>query len=87
MILKAIIIFFAMVVVDFFYGRYTIATAERKAVPASAWAGGIILINCVVVCEYITSHWLIPVAAVGSMVGTYLSIKTKKQDATVVEPR
>lgn len=76
--ISTLIVFVAMTVVDFLYGRYTIATAERKAAPASAWASGIIIANAVVVIEYVGNHWLIPVAAAGSALGTYLSIKTKK---------
>jgi hypothetical protein len=76
--LNALIVFVAMTVVDFFYGRYTIAAAERKAISASIWGTGIIFANSVVVIEYVNNHWLILAAAVGSALGTYISIKTKK---------
>ena len=72
------IVFVAMTVVDFLYGRYTIAASDRKAVAASVWGTGIVFANSVVVIEYINNHWMILAAALGSAFGTYISIKTKK---------
>ncbi len=75
-----LIVFVAMTIVDYFYGKYTITAAQRKAGQAAFWAVGIVLANSVVVIEYTGDHRLIFAAAAGSALGTYYSIKTKKSD-------
>lgn len=77
--LSAIIVFVAMTIVDFFYGKYTISAAERKAGQAAFWAVGIILANSVVVIEYTQCHWLVFAAAAGSALGTYYGVKHGKK--------
>lgn len=81
MIWTALIVFAAMVVVDFMWARYLITATAGKAMQSSLWAVGIILANSLVVIEYTTSHWMILAAAAGSFVGTYVSIKLKKKES------
>ena len=79
MFLQVITTFLAMLAVDYFFGKYTIATAERKPLSASNWGVGILLANSIVVMEYVHDHWLVLAAAAGSWLGTYLSVR--KSDA------
>ena len=72
---QAVIVFLVTVVTDFFFGRYTITCAERKAVPASFWSMVYSVAYALLVIEYVHNPWLIAVVAVASAVGTYISIK------------
>jgi hypothetical protein len=78
--LQALIVFSAMVAVDYFFGKYTIAAAAREPGRASFWAVGIIFANSIVVIEYVGNHWLILAAAAGSALGTYLSVRKTKNE-------
>ena len=80
MIWTMLIVFVAMIVVDFMWARYLVTATAGKAMQSALWSVGIILSNALVVIEYTASHWMILAAAAGSFVGTYVSVKYKKKE-------
>lgn len=78
MFVSMLVVFVAMVVVDFMWARYLVTATAGKAMQSALWSIGIVLSNGLVVIEYTTSHWMILAAAVGSFVGTYVSVRFKK---------
>lgn len=81
MFVSMLVVFVAMVVVDFMWARYLVTATAGKAMQSALWSIGIVLSNGLVVIEYTTSHWMILAAAVGSFVGTYVSVKYKKSES------
>lgn len=72
------LICFAMAVLDFCYGEYTKACADRAANRASWWAVALYLVGVFVVVNVVADYWLALPAAVGSWIGTQLSIRFGK---------
>lgn len=68
----------AMAVLDYCYGEYTKACADRQANRASWWAVALYLVGVFVVVNVIADNWLAIPAAVGSWIGTQLSIRYGK---------
>lgn len=68
--------FLSMVALDYVWARYNIACAEKRAL-ASAFCGvGIMLLGALVVLTYVENPWMVIPQALGSFVGTYISVKT-----------
>jgi hypothetical protein len=68
----------AMAVLDFCYGEYTKSCADRAANRASCWAVALYLVGVFVVVNVVADYWLAIPAAVGSWIGTQLSIRYGK---------
>jgi hypothetical protein len=73
-----LLVFIAMVALDFCYGEYTKACAERRVVPASNWAVALYLCGVFVAINVIDNNWMCIPAAFGSWLGTYVSIRHGK---------
>lgn len=67
--------FFGMVVLDFVWGRYTKAIADRKLIAGSIYAVGTVIGGAYLVIGYTDNHWLLIPVGLGAFVGTFLSIK------------
>lgn len=73
--LKFVGVFLALFALDFVWAKYTHALAAHQAIPASAYASGIILLNGVAVIGYTSDPWLLLPAILGAFAGTYAAIK------------
>lgn len=69
------LVFIAMAVLDYCYGEYTKACADRAANRASNWAVALYLVGVFVMVNVVSDYWLALPAAAGSYVGTQLSIR------------
>lgn len=67
-------VFVGMVALDFCYGEYTKAGADRRAFAASNWAAVLYACNAFVMLNVIANPWVIIAAVCGAWVGTFLSI-------------
>lgn len=67
-----------MIITDMCWTFYLFAVEQRKSIIASVWAMFIYLFGAFVVSTYITDRKLIIAAALGSFVGTYITIEYKK---------
>lgn len=72
------LVFFATAVTDFVWAMYINANAEKRAVAASLWSGGIIVIGSWVVKTYVDDFVYVVPAAAGAVVGTYVSMQWKE---------
>lgn len=73
--MKHVLVFLALVLVDFCWSRYMLANAERRMLPASAWSAAIIVLGAFATVEYVKDPTLIATAAAGAFVGTWLSLR------------
>jgi hypothetical protein len=73
-----VLVFVAMTALDFCYGEYTKAAADRRLYPAASWAMVLYLLGGFVAISYIDNHWMMVPAAFGAFSGTYLSIRFGK---------
>lgn len=71
-------VFLAAAFVDAIWTLYIVACAERAAFQASVWGGLIFIISASLTLSYISNHWFMLSAALGGMVGTFLTIRLKK---------
>ncbi len=76
---KFTLVFLAMMVTDIFWTFYLISVEERKSVIAGLWAMALYISGAFVVSSYVQNRWLIIAAALGSFVGTWLTIEYKKR--------
>lgn len=70
--------FIAMAITDVCWAYYFIKVGERKAVQAGVWATLLFFAGAVVTTNYVDDNSLMIAAALGSFVGTWLTIKYKK---------
>ncbi len=73
-----IFVFFGMFFADICWTFYLFSVEERKSVVASFWATAIYLFGAFVVSSYVSDKMLIIPAAMGSFVGTFVTIEFKK---------
>lgn len=73
MIFDAVLIFFAYVILDIVWARYTIDLAS-KSNWALAWAPAIPVLGGYVVIEYVENPWMLIPVAFGAVAGTYLGM-------------
>lgn len=78
LVAQHISVFLAAAFVDAIWTLYIVACAERAAFQASVWGGLIFIISASLTLSYISNHWFMLSAALGGMVGTYLTIRLKK---------
>lgn len=68
----------AMAAVDVCWTYYFIKIDERKEIGAGIWAVILLLFSAFVTTNYVNDKTLIIAAAIGSFLGTYLTVKYKK---------
>jgi hypothetical protein len=69
-----------MFVIDLCFGYYTIAVSERRAVAASYWSSCECLANIAIIGLAVDDPWTIPYALAGAWIGTYISVRTTKEE-------
>ena len=77
--MKFLLVFLLVTIVDFIWARYIAHTAKNNAIKASCYAAILTLMGSVVTIAYVDNHYMIIPAALGALVGTYLSIKLSKK--------
>ncbi len=73
-----VLVFLAMTGLDFAYGEYTKAAADRRIYPASTWAVILYVLGAFVMLNVVGNAWCIAAAAAGAFAGTWLSIRFGK---------
>jgi presenilin-like A22 family membrane protease len=70
-----LLMFCAMVVVDFIYAHYTKAASAHRALSAANWAASMPYVNGLVVLLYVNDPWLLIPCSAGAWMGTWLSMR------------
>ena len=78
--LLGILIFFADLIVSFAWTECIKSIGERKALKSGLWAGFITLTGAFSIINYTSNNWFLFPAVSGAILGTYLSVKFKKDD-------
>ena len=78
--LLSILIFLADLIVSFAWTECIKAIGERKAIKSGLWAGFITLSGAFTIINYTSDNWLLIPAVIGGGIGTYLSVKFRKND-------
>lgn len=73
-----LLIFGAMMLLDYCYGEYTKAAADRRPLPAALWAMALFVIGCFVTSNWLSDPLLVAPAALGAFAGTYFSVRFGK---------
>lgn len=77
--LKFFVVMFAMALTDVCWTYYFIKVNERRSVQAGTWAVLLFFSGAVVTTNYVDDNSLMIAAAVGSFIGTALTIEYKKR--------
>ena len=80
---NAILVFFAVAIVDSFWTRYFQSTTEKHAVKAGVYSALIILFSAFTTRSYVQDGWMAIPAALGAYVGTWLTVKFHKSPIEV----
>ena len=75
--IKYLLVFTGVTIADFAWGRYIIATSNKKALPAITYAVIIYLIGAFNMITVIGDRWALIPAVLGTIVGTYWSVRNK----------
>jgi hypothetical protein len=74
------IVFFMMMITDYFWGVYIKSVANHQAIRASLFGALIMLCGAFTAISYISDHWALIPAVIGGMIGTYISVKYNKDN-------
>ena len=69
--MTAIGVFLAVLVADFLWARFIIATSARRAIPAATYSALIIIAGGVTTLAFVESPWYLIPASAGAFVGTW----------------
>ena len=72
--MRFVIVFMLAATADFLWAGYISAVSEKKAVRAAAWSMAIAIVGGVIAINFVRAPVLLISLAMGSFVGTYLSI-------------
>ena len=75
-----IIVFFMMMITDYFWGAYIKSVANHQAIRSSLFGALIMLCGAFTAISYISNHWALIPAVLGGMIGTYISVKYSKDN-------
>ncbi len=70
-----IIVFFALIAVDFAWARYTQAIKRGMPMMSSVYAMAILGLGAFGIISYTSNHWLLIPACAGAFVGTYVAVR------------
>ena len=76
---KFLSVMVAMILADICWTYYFIKVDERKSVLARMWASLIIVFGMISVINYVEDRTLTIAAIIGSFIGTYIAVETKKR--------
>lgn len=76
----AICVFMVDLVVAFAWAQCIKSIREERAIESSLWAGFITLCGAFSIISYTNNKWLLIPAVIGTILGTYLSVKYRKND-------
>jgi peptidoglycan biosynthesis protein MviN/MurJ (putative lipid II flippase) len=76
---KFLSVMVAMILADICWTYYFIKVDERKSVLAGIWASLIIVFGMISVINYVEDRTLTIAAIIGSFIGTYIAVETKKR--------
>jgi len=76
MIIQWLGVFFAYVILDIVWAKYTLAIARNNKVPAAFWSAIVPVLSALVVIQYVTNPWLLIPMALGGAVGTWIAMST-----------
>jgi len=76
---KFLSVMVAMILADICWTYYFIKVDERKSVLAGMWASLIIVFGMISVINYVEDRTLTIAAIIGSFIGTYIAVETKKR--------
>lgn len=73
--IQCILVFLALIAVDFCWTFYIAKVAEKKAIAAACWSAMIMVCGAFATISYLENKWLLIPAILGAWVGTFLAIK------------
>ncbi len=77
----AILVFIVDSAVSFAWAECIKAIGKRQAILSGIWAGVLTLCGAFTIINYTNNHWFLIPATAGAVLGTYLSVKFKKDDS------
>lgn len=78
-LIKAVLIFLAVIVSDTVWIFYIRRAAEGKAVQAAFFGAMIWIFGAFVVVGYVENQWYLIPAVLGALIGTYAAVKFDKK--------
>ncbi len=72
-------VFSCTLIVDIFWARYNMASADRRAGAAAIWSALIVLAGTFSTQVWLSNHWVVIDGALGALVGTYYAVKWGKK--------
>lgn len=76
--IEVLLVFLAVTVADYCWAEYIKDIATGSAFKASIWAILVYVLGGFVVLEYVANKWMLIPAGLGAFIGTYISVKRKK---------
>jgi len=77
--IKYLIVFLSIIVLDIIWVLYIRRVSQGKAVSASLYAVTVYLLSSFVTISYIENNYLLIPAALGAIIGTYTAVKIDKK--------
>ncbi len=68
------LVFAMSAIADYIWASYITAVSHRKPLAAAISVIGVVLMGNLITVLYVDDRWLIPAAALGAGLGTYLSV-------------
>jgi len=72
--MRFVIVFVLAATADFLWAGYISAVSRKQAIRAAAWSMAIAIVSGVIAISYVKAPVLLVSLAIGSFVGTYLSV-------------
>lgn len=83
--LQFFLVFLTLAVVDACWTVYVKSINEEKPAAAAAWSSVIVVLGAYAVVSYVHKPVLVIAAALGAYVGTYLTVKLKKNTSRIID--
>lgn len=74
-----LLVFFALVGMDFCWTRYLLAVADKAKAVAASWSAGIVGLSAFAAVKYVESPFLMTAAIAGAFVGTYAAMSFERK--------
>ena len=78
--LKFALVFVATFILDWIWASYIIETSSKNSVRASVLSGLLVLMGGFVTLSYVEDTRMLAAAALGGMLGTFLSVERSRKD-------